>query len=251
MYSRNTFGCYYPITSSIHKLNPVLKLFLFLLAIILMILSSSLEIITFLLLLVFIMMLMSFVPFKYYLNAIWSLRYILILIAFICAYFRLNITETIVYLEKLIILVEYLNILAFTTSPSESVYGIERFLSLFNIFFLRLSGVAVKINNMIRYVPFFLSVEYKTLKSCASRGFDYYRANIIDRFFMFFKIYPNIRRLVNLKFKEVALCSELKLYNIRKYRTNYRVNRVGLFDMLLLIFHLMLIYAYLVDGGML
>ena len=82
MYSRNSFGSYYPIDSTMHKLNPIVKLINFLLAILLMILSSSLYLHGFLMLLVFIMTLLTFVPFRYYVNTLWALRYIYIIIAF-------------------------------------------------------------------------------------------------------------------------------------------------------------------------
>ena len=131
MYSRNSFGSFYPVDSSVHRLNPVVKLFNFIVAILLIILSDSLYINLFLFSLVLCMELLSFVPFKYYFRTFWSLRYIYILILFICAYFRLSITESFIYIIKLITAVEYLNILAFTTSPSESAYGIEKFLSYF------------------------------------------------------------------------------------------------------------------------
>ena len=40
MYSRNSFGSFYPVDSSVHRLNPVVKLFNFIIAILLMILSD-------------------------------------------------------------------------------------------------------------------------------------------------------------------------------------------------------------------
>ena len=84
MYSRNSFGSFYPVDSSVHRLNPVVKLFNFIIAILLMILSDSLYINLFLFSLVLCMELLSFVPFKYYFRTFWSLRYIYILIVFIC-----------------------------------------------------------------------------------------------------------------------------------------------------------------------
>ena len=44
MYSRNSFGSFYPVDSSVHRLNPVVKLFNFIVAILLIILSDSLYI---------------------------------------------------------------------------------------------------------------------------------------------------------------------------------------------------------------
>ena len=249
MYSRNSFGSFYPVDSSVHRLNPVVKLFNFIVAILLIILSDSLYINLFLFSLVLCMELLSFVPFKYYFRTFWSLRYIYILILFICAYFRLSITESFIYIIKFITTVEYLNILAFTTSPSESAYGIEKFLSYFNFLYLPITKFAFKINKMLRYVPLMLTVEYKTLKAEASRGIDYFHSNMFGRMNAVGTIYRNILTLTKRKSRDIAFASELRLYNMKRYRTNYRANRVGLYDLFFTVFRLVLVYAYLVQRG--
>lgn len=251
MYSRNSFGSFYPVESSVHKLNPVIKVFNFIVAIILMILSSSLEINLFLFSLVLCMEILSFVPFKYYFRTFWSLRYIYVLILFVCAYFQLSMQSTLVYIVKLVTFVEYLNILAYTTSPSESAYGIERFLSLFNFLYLPITKFAFKINKILRYVPLMLTVEYKTLKAQASRGIDYFHSNIFGRTNAILNIYGNIRKLTKRKSNDIAFSSELRLYNVKRYRTNYRTNKIGFYDIFYTLFHLALIYAYLVQKGVL
>ena len=245
MYSRNSFGSFYPVDSSVHRLNPVVKLFNFIVAILLIILSDSLYINLFLFSLVLCMELLSFVPFKYYFRTFWSLRYIYILILFICAYFRLSITESFIYIIKFITTVEYLNILAFTTSPSESAYGIEKFLSYFNFLYLPITKFAFKINKMLRYVPLMLTVEYKTLKAEASRGIDYFHSNMFGRMNAVGTIYRNILTLTKRKSRDIAFASELRLYNMKRYRTN----RVGFYDLFFTVFHLALVYAYLVQRG--
>lgn len=249
MYSRNSFGSFYPVDSSVHRLNPVVKLFNFIIAILLMILSDSLYINLFLFSLVLCMELLSFVPFKYYFRTFWSLRYIYILIVFICAYFRLSMTEALTYVIKLITIVEYLNILVYTTSPSESAYGIEKFLSYFNFLYLPITKFAFKINKILRYVPLMLTVEYKTLKAEASRGIDYFHSNMFGRMNAVSTIYGNILALTKRKSRDIAFASELRLYNMKRYRTNYRTNRVGFYDLFFTVFHLALVYAYLVQRG--
>ena len=59
MYSRNSFGSYYPINSLIHRLNSVIKLINFVLAILLICLSTSVYVNSFILMLVIIMILMT------------------------------------------------------------------------------------------------------------------------------------------------------------------------------------------------
>ena len=250
MYSRNSFGSYYPVDSCIHRLNPVVKLINFIIIVFIVLLTTSTYINVFMLLLVIIMMLLSFVPFKYYLKTFYSLRYVYVLIMLICYYFNTSLELCLVYMSKAVILVEYLNILSYTTSPSESIYGIEKLLSFFNFLYLPISSFSFKVNSMIRYFPLYLTVKDKTYKASSSRGIDYNHMNIFSRIIYSFKTSKNIRRLTKYRNNEISLCSELRLYDVKKYRTNYRTNKVGFYDIFFLIFHVILIYSFLVEEGL-
>ena len=94
-----------------------------------------------------------------------------------------------------------------------------------------------------------MNVEYKTLKAQASRGIDYYHTNIFGRMYAVMSLYLNVHRLTRRKNREIALSSELKLFNLRRYRTNYRTNKVGFYDIFFTAFHILLILAYLKDKG--
>ena len=251
MYSRNSFGSYYPISSTIHKLNPIMKLINFIITILVLLLSNNLQINIFILVLTIIMMLLSYVPFKYYFNTFWSLRYIYLFLIFFLYSLGISFNDTVCYLIKLIVVIEYLNILAFTTSPSESVYGIERFLSMFNFLMLPVNKIAIKINSILRYFPLLLVVNYKTIKAQSSRGIDYYNSNIFGRGYVFMNLLSNSLRLTKAKSKEINYASELKLYNDKRYRTNYETNRVGFNDIFFFMFHLALLYACVVEKGLL
>lgn len=251
MYSRNSFGSFYPVNSSVHKLNPVVKILLFILSIIFLFITNTLHIHLFLLSLVIVMMLLSYVPFRYYLKTFWFFRYIYLLAFIILAYFKVSLSLSIVYVLKAIIFIEYLNILAFTTSPSEMEYGIEKIMSPFNILFLRTSKIAYKINNMLRYIPRLLNTEYKVLKSMSSRGIDYNHSNIFRKIFIMLTNIKNIIRLTNRYNREVLFASQLRLYNVKSYRTNYRTNKVGFYDIVFILFHLLLLYACIKERGLL
>ncbi len=246
MYSRNSFGSYYPVDSCIHRLNPIIKLINFIITIILLLATSSTHITFFMLVFVLIMMMLSYVPIKYYFNTFYSLRYLYLILAFICAYFKVSLELYLVFVAKIVILVEHLNILAYTTSPSESIYGIEKVLNAFNFLYLNVSKIAFKINQILRYFPLYIAVKYKTIKSSSSRGVTYNNINLFKKISLHF----NIRRLTKLKNKEISEYSELRLFDIKKKRTNYRTNKVGFYDIIFLLFHLMLIYAYVIEEGL-
>ena len=251
MYSRNSFGSYYPIDSIIHSLNPVMKIFNFILTIILICLPSSIYVHIFLLCFVIIMLFMSYVPIRFYFKTIWSLRYIYILIAFFCLYFDTSLNECLIYIMKFTIIVEYLNLIAYTTSPSENIYGIEKFLSLFNFLYLPLTKFSFKVDSLLRFIPLYQSVEYKTYRACSSRGIDYFHANIFGRMYANIKTKTSILRLVRNKNKEINEFSQMRLFNEKITRTNYRTNKISYIDIFFTLFHLGLIAVYLIESGIL
>ena len=59
----------------------------------------------------------------------------------------------------------------------------------------------------------------------------------------------NIRKLIKYRNTEIQRCSEMRLYDLKKYRTNYRTNRVNYNDIFFLLFHLGLILVHLIESG--
>lgn len=249
MYSKNSFGNFYPVDSSIHRLNPVVKFLNFIITIVLIIISMSLKVHIFLFALVAIMTLLSFVPTKFYFKTFYSFRYIYILIAFFCVSLGLDLEITIIYLLKLIIVTECLVLMIYTTSPSELNYGMEKILRIFNIFGLNVSGMVVDITNAIRFIPLVITTESKILKSQSSRGIDYYNSDIFGKTYALFSAYKNVLRLSFKKSKQIRKIEEIRLFNVRKRRTNYRTNKVGFYDLIFFLFHITIVVAYLIEGG--
>lgn len=249
MYSKNSFGNFYPVDSSIHRLNPVVKFINFILTIVLICITMSLRIHIFLIVLVIVMLLLSFVPTRFYFKSFYSLRYIYILIAFICASFGLSLEVTIVYLLKLIIIVEYLNLIIYTTSPSELNYGMEKIVRTFNIFGFNISTLIVDITNTIRFIPLVITTESKVLKSQSSRGIDYNNSDILGKAYALISAYKNILRLSFKRNKQIRKNEEIRLFSTRKKRTNYRTNKFGFYDLIFFLFHITIVLAYIVEGG--
>ena len=239
MYTRESFGSFYPVDSIIHKINPIVKIINFLIAFILVILSNSPLVIGSLFIFVIIMMILSRVPLKFYLETFWHLRFIYLIIAILCVCFNTSVTLLIVYILKVVIVVEYLNIISYATSPSENIYGIEKFLSVFNFLYLPVSSFATKINNILRYFPIYMDTKNQVLKSSYSRGVKSSKR-------MFF----TTRRLTKRNIDEIKNASELRLYNVKQYRTNYRTSKIGFTDILFLVFHILLIVVYAVEEGL-
>ena len=92
-----------------------------------------------------------------------------------------------------------------------------------------------------------MSVKYRTITSSVSRGIEYGGLNFLNRI----KLHSNIRRLTKVKNKEILNESRLRLFDIKKSRTNYRTNKVGFNDIFIILFHLLVLYSCFVAGGLL
>ena len=181
----------------------------------------------------------------YYFNTFYSLRYLYIGLALVCAYIGYSLNDYLLLMVKIIIFFEYVNILTFTTSSSESVYAIEKFLNLFNIFYLDVTPAAFSINNMLRYNPLYNNVKINVMNASLSRGIVYNKLNIKNRI----KLHSNVRRLTKIKSKQILEESKLRLFDIKKRRTNFRTNKLSGYDLFCILFHIVLLYCVLVSGG--
>ena len=106
MQSNKYFGSFYPVESSIHKLNPVMKficLFLFLIPIIG---SMSLKLHVVILFFILMMMYSSNVPLRFYFDMLYGLRYIYIIILFALASKGLTLEEALVIIMKVSSVIE-------------------------------------------------------------------------------------------------------------------------------------------------
>ena len=87
------------------------------------------------------------------------------------------------------------------------------------------------------------------LKAVSSRGMDYYYTNIFVRMWISLKLHFNKKRLVKLKNKQIGNTYARRLFSLKRYRTNYRTNKIGFYDIFFLLFHIILILLYLKDKG--
>lgn len=251
MYSRNSFGDFYPIESSMHKINPIIKLISFIICIVLFIGSNKLELHVFALALIFVMMLFSNVPMRFYFNTIYSLRFILLILLFLFAHLGFSFELCLVYFIKIIVLLEYLNIIIYTTSPSELYYGIEGLFAPFNILNFNMGGISLAIVNIIKFIPLLITTEYKILKTQASRGIDYHHTDIIGKIYAVVHTLGNTLRVCIYKLRNSSEVSKLRMFSIKRKRSNLRVNYAGFYDFIFLLFHVALLIGYVFERGLL
>lgn len=250
MLSNKYFGSFYPVNSSIHKLNPVIKLTCLFLFIIPLIGSLDIKLHTVIFFFIIMLMYTSNVPIKFYFNMLYGLRYIYIILLFLLASKGLSLEQAVVIFVKISAFIEYLALIFYTTSPSELKYGIEKTLNPFNLFNLNLGKLSNKIVGIITFFPLLFTTEHEVLKSASARGLDYYHSDILAKIIVVLSSLKNTLRLTFKKIHDIKFASELRMYNVTKFRTNLRTNKVKFFDIMLILIHLIFIMSYIKEVGL-
>ena len=249
MQSNKYFGSFYPVESSIHKLNPVIKIICLCLFLVPIIASFSLKLHIVIMFFLLMLMYSSNVPLRFYFDMLYGLRYIYIIILFLLASKGLSLEEALVILLKFSSVIEYLSLIFYTTSPSELKYGIEKTLYPFNIFNFNLGHISNTIISIITFPPLLFTTEYRVLKNASERGLDYFHSDIIARLNVVVSSFKNTLRLTLEKIQKIKFTSELRMYEVTKFRTNLRTNPIGFMDLLMFLVHIVFIASYVVEVG--
>lgn len=234
-------GKYYPIKSRVHLMNPVSKVLCTLLFVVACSFANKIILNLILLGLVILMILNSNIPFSYFFKTIKSLRFILIFTLILNLICRVNKITIIVMILRIILIVLYTSILTLTTPPTEITYGLEKVFSPLKLFGIPVNKMALSISIALRFIPTIIDQGNKILKSQASRGIDYYNSNLKEKFIAIKSIIIPMFILTIKKADDLADSMAVRLFSINKKRTNYRINKWGIYDTFQLAIHLLLV----------
>jgi energy-coupling factor transport system permease protein len=191
-----TLGQYYPADSSIHKLDPRVKLFATLIYIISLFCFRG--IVAFIVATIFLATVIhtSKVPFKYIVK---GLKAIMILL-FITAIFNLfltpgeelvaiwkftitkeGLTNAVLMAVRLIYLIIGTSIMTLTTTPNQLTDGLEKALMPFSKIGVPVHAIAMMMSIALRFIPILIEETDKIMKAQMARGADFESGNIIKR----------------------------------------------------------------------
>jgi len=236
-------GKYYPIDSCIHRMNPLSKIICTVIFAITTFISYNIVFNLCLLGLITLIVLMTHISLNIYLKTLNSIKILMIFIVIINLILRVNIIITIITIIRLICIVLYTTVLTLTTPPTEITYGLEQFFTPLRLIGIPVNKMALSISLAIRFIPNIIDQGNKILKSQASRGIDYYNSKLSGKFLA---IQSMIIPMFILAFKradELADSMAVRLYNINHKRTNYRINKWGLFDTYMVLIHIVILIA--------
>ena len=191
-----TIGQHYPSNSVIHKLDARVKLIATLIFMVSLFIIDKFWPYAIVFLALMATIKLSKIPFKYIMNGIKPLKWIIIFTFVINIFFLpgdpivsfgfIKITDqgvrqAVFMALRLILLVLGTSMLTLTTSPMDLTDGIERLLNPFNKIGLPVHELAMMMTIALRFIPTLLDETDKIMKAQMSRGADFESKNLISR----------------------------------------------------------------------
>lgn len=233
-------GKYIKSNSNMHKANPFIKLLCLIIFIIILFLSYDLKfnlIVT--ILLVFLLLNTGYI--KSIIKNIINLKWFLLFIFIINLLFKVDINIILITILRIIYIVIYTNIFLISTTLNDITYSLQVLFSPLKVFNIKVNRMAFSITLALRFIPTLFNHANRILKAQKSRGVNY-NSNLKDRLISLkYLIIP----LFNISFKvsdNLADMMEIKLYDIDKKRTRYEKLNIKLFDILMIVIHISLIF---------
>ncbi len=237
MLSNIMVGRYYPLSSKIHNMNPLSKIICTIIFTLLMFLTNDLVFIGLITIFVLLIILMSNLPFKIYFGAVKSLKFLIIFIIIINFIFKINFTVTVITIARLILVVLYTTVLTLTTPPTELTYGLEKFFTPLRLIGISINKMALSLSLALRFIPTIIDQANKIMKAQTCRGIDYTSFKIKDKLIGLKSLMLPMFIYSFKRADELTNSMELRLYNINKKRTNFRMNKWSFFDTYMLLIH--------------
>ena len=212
--------------SRIHKMSPASKIMCTILFIVASFMADSLRLNIILLFLLSLIIFNTKIPFRYYLSPIIKLRWILGLIAVIMILLG---SSGIIILNICLILI-YLSVLVRTTPFNEIVYALETILWPLKLIGLPVKKMALNLTLVFKFFPIMFEEKQKLVKTFANRGLK-------DKS----KMRKSLFRLTFRRMDKLSEAMEVRLYDVNKKRINFRQNPWGIYDGILVLFHMIML----------
>lgn len=242
---KNKISKYYMGNSIIHKLNPLFKIILLILILIMTMLSNSVKDILLVSSYLILLIILSKINIKIYLINILNIKVLLIFLLLISFIFNSSILYTVITIYKIIAIIIASLILTLTTPPTEITYGLEKILYPFNKL-LKTKEIAISLMLALRFIPSITNQSERIIKAISVRGVDFNK-NIIEKVKNISILLVPIFTLSIKKADYISDIMNIRLYNYSENRTNYRMNEWQIKDTIVLIISILLIVLIILE----
>lgn len=241
-------GRYYNTHSKIHDMSPLAKIICIFAFVIMSLTINDLLLNLVVSIVVLLVLGLTHVPLKVYFKTICGLRILILFLVITNLILKVELTILYLILLRLISLVLYTSILTLTTPPSDIAYGLEQFLTPLKLVGLPVSKIALSISLALRFIPTIIDQANRILRALASRGVDYNNTNIKGKILVFKALLLPMFILSFKRADDLAESMEVRLYNIDKKRTNYRVSKWKFFDTYIVTMHILIMILVIIKG---
>lgn len=240
MFDRNNIFDYYLIDSHIHKLNYTYKMLSVILLFFCIVIADSFVDMLVINFFIFVVMLYSNVSIRMYLNNLVMFKFILVLIFLIFSLIYFDWFVGLIWMVKIFDIIMYISIITMTTAFGNIVYGIYGILRPLKKY-ININESALKIGLAIKFVNFLYTENHKVCRSKMLRGVRFRDMNIFDRIKTVVVGIKPAYKLALKKTMEMERIMIVKNYGISLSRCNYRLNKWGKTDTILLVINVLLV----------
>lgn len=229
-----TIGQYYPAESTIHRLDPRVKLLATIIFLISLFVNNTFTGYGFIILCYALVIKMSKVPFSYMLKGLKAIIFLLLFSVIlnifitdgevICRFWIFKITiegvrNAIFFAIRLVLLITGSALMTYTTTPTALTDGLEKSMGFLSVIHVPVHDFATMIGIALRFIPILSDEADKIIKAQEARGADFSSGGFIK------KVKGMIPLLIPLlisafrRAEDLALALDARCYNGGKQRT--------------------------------
>jgi energy-coupling factor transport system permease protein len=234
---------YYNTKSFMHQINPLCKLICLLIFILITLITKNILTLIIIIIFLIVLILLSNIPIKKYINSLIFLIPFALFIFIIDIIFKINIIFSIKSTIKLVLLVIYSILIMYTTKPNDLTYGLEKLFTPLKLFNVPVNELALSLSLSIRFIPIVFEQSDKILKSQISRGLDF-KGNLRTKTNKLISILFPIFKLSMQRSESIADSLDLRLYNLKRNKTKYKLYKMTSYDNGIMFMHIILLVLY-------
>lgn len=233
MYNRNGIFDYYAGDSVIHKLNPVYKILSLVFMLVFLVMADSAIDVVVVSFFVGVMVIFSDIGISNYVNNLRVSTIFIVLVFIVSLLVSRSFVVGMFNIVKVIDFVIYLSLMTMTSSFNSVVYGVKKLLFIFDKF-INVNAIALNIGLLSKFISILYNERVRIINSRELRGVMYRDMRLLDRFSWFVgSIIPIYKNSIN-KIKKIRMVMKVRNYNYYTSRCNYRLNKFGKTDTILL-----------------
>jgi len=249
MLNNVVLGKYYQGKSNIHKFSPILKLLAMLLFIGVVIITKEWFVLALCSILLLVLILDTRIPYKYYYKALENIVLLLLVILIIGLFTGADRYLLAVSVMKIVLIVLYSSMFIYTTTNVGINHGLNQLLKPLNWLGVKTNAFILMLSLSIRYIPTVLIEANKIYKSQASRGVDFKHSSLKGKIEAIKSMIIPMFALSIRRADKLAEAMELRLYNIESGRTNFRVYKWHIYDIVVFFIHVLILILMIKKVG--